>query len=75
MVGSREPLIRERLRIGGDSYVVEVVAEEERFRGHWRCAACGQSGHSGATYCEAATAVAWAKSAASLHDLAVHTRE
>jgi hypothetical protein len=75
MVVSREPLIRERLRVGGASYVVEVHAEEDRFRGHWSCAACGQSGHSGATYCEVATALAWAKSAASLHDLAAHTRE
>jgi hypothetical protein len=75
MVVPPEPLIRERLRVGGDSYVVEVYANEGRFRGFWGCRACGQAGHSGATYSEAATAIAWAKSAASLHDLAAHTRE
>jgi hypothetical protein len=72
MVAPGEPLSRERLRVGRVSYVAEVFAEEGRFRGHWNCVRCGQAGKSGATYCESATAAAWAKSAAAVHHLAVH---
>ena len=64
---------RERIRLGAATYLVEAFSDEDGFRTAWRCAQCGQGGHSAAKYSDRAAATAWGKAAASIHHLAVHS--
>ena len=63
---------RERIKLGGSTYLVEAFSEMDGFRTRWTCAQCGQSGHSAAKYSEVSGATAWGKVAASIHHLAMH---